>query len=109
MSDDRFAVLGGTSNDIVSSCEALGGIDVVDEHWGALPPMHDSRNSFACAAELDALSLPGDVRNLIGGYQRLPRDLPHQGELVWMGSALLWAARERMRLHPYNGTDVLLP
>ena len=48
MSDGRFAVLGGESNDgATSSCEALA-FDDGDAHWEPLPPMHDERYNFAC-------------------------------------------------------------
>jgi hypothetical protein len=50
MSDGRFAVLGGESNDgATSSCEALA-FDDGDAHWEPLPPMHAAREYFACAA-----------------------------------------------------------
>jgi hypothetical protein len=49
LSDDRFAVLGGgkfyTGG---SQCEALS--FGADEHWTPLPPIHETRVYFACAA-----------------------------------------------------------
>ena len=41
MSDGRFAVLGDMDH-ASGSCEALGGIAIVDEICPPLPPMHDS-------------------------------------------------------------------
>ncbi len=96
MSDGRFAVLGGwSSGGPVSSCEAL----VVDgvAHWEPLPPMHDSRAYFACAAVAGCVIVAGGIgptsaevydesRNR---WLRLPHDLPYENELRAMGSALL--------------------
>jgi hypothetical protein len=53
LSDGRFAVLGrgectGDEQGDVSSCEALTLDD--NTHWEPLPPMHDARRNFVCAA-----------------------------------------------------------
>jgi hypothetical protein len=49
LSDGRFAVLGGRGvGGSLSSCEALVIGDAA--HWEPLPPMHESRCYFACAA-----------------------------------------------------------
>jgi hypothetical protein len=95
LSDGRFAVLGGFSNDaFTSSCEALtlGG----DEHWSPLPPMHDSRAHIACGAVAGCVIVAGGYRKsaevfdeVLGWWLRLPHDLPYSGGLHDMGSALL--------------------
>ena len=85
MSDGRFAVLGGSGDGgDTSSCEALS-IGDDDEHWVPLPPMHDSRDSFACAAVTGCIIVAGgrhrksaEVYDEVRGrWLRLPRDLPH--------------------------------
>jgi hypothetical protein len=96
MSDGRFAVLSGTSSGgvTVSSCEALA-IGDDDEHRVPLLPMHDARDSFACAAVAGCLIVAGGWNlasaevydEVLGRWLRLPRDLPH--DLSYMGSALL--------------------
>jgi len=50
LSGGRFTVIGGTrsTSGITSSCEVLSFGDNRD--WQALPPMHDSRSLFVCAA-----------------------------------------------------------
>jgi hypothetical protein len=95
LSDGRH--LGGHSTGAcTSSCEALtlGG----DEHWSPLPPMHDTRAYFACAAVAGCIIVAGgypqhksaEVYNeVLGRWLRLPHDLPHNGGLDSMGSALL--------------------
>jgi hypothetical protein len=59
LSDGRLAVLGGISNSgpCMSSCEALalGG----NGHWSPLPPMHDTRAYFACAAVVGCIIIAG--------------------------------------------------
>jgi hypothetical protein len=96
MSDGRFAVLGGSINGVAtSSCEALAIGD--NEHWEPLLPMHDARDSFACAAVAGCIIVAGGVgRNsaevfdeVLGRWLRLPFNLPHNGGLGYMGSALL--------------------
>jgi hypothetical protein len=98
MSDGRFAVLGGRSNTAtpMSSCEALV-VDGGDAHWGALSPMHDARESFACGVVAGCPIVAGgeglksaelyDAE--LNRWLRLPCDLPHDGELWGMGSAVL--------------------
>jgi len=79
-----------------SSCEALplGG----DGHWSPLPPMHDTRANFACAAVAGCIIVAGGFPQrksaeaydeVLGRWLRLPHDLPHDGGLHGMGSALL--------------------
>jgi hypothetical protein len=97
MSDGRFAVLGGESNDGVplSSCEALAFDGVA--HWELLPPMHDARKYPACGAVAGCVIVAGgrgrksaevyDVE--LNRWLRLPHDLPSIQGLWWMGSAVL--------------------
>jgi hypothetical protein len=94
MSDGRFAVLGGSINGVAtSSCEALAIGD--NEHWEPLLPMHDARDSFACAAVAGCVIVAGGwghnsaevYDEVLGRWLRLPFDLPH--DLSYMGSALL--------------------
>jgi hypothetical protein len=79
-----------------SSCEALtrdGNI----ERWDPLPPMHEARHVFACAAVGECVIVAGGVgsstvevyEEALGRWRRLPCNLPHNTELYWMGSALL--------------------
>jgi hypothetical protein len=99
LSDGRFAVLGGWST---GACEALTLGD--NEHWSPLPPMHDSRAHFACAAVAGCIIVAGGLGagggyperksaevydEVLGRWLRLPHDLPHDGGLLLMGSALL--------------------
>jgi hypothetical protein len=98
MSNGRFAVLGGMSNGSVatSSCEALA-IGNDDEHWEPLLPMHDARDGFACAAVAGCIIVAGgwdrnsaEVYNeVLGWWLRLPFNLPRDGWLGYMGSALM--------------------
>jgi len=99
LSDGRFAVLGGYSYGVyTSSCEALplGG----DGHWSPLPPMHDTRSIFACAAVAGCIIVAGGGGSLprksaevydevLGRWLRLPHDLPRDGEMRVMGSTFL--------------------
>jgi hypothetical protein len=88
MSDGRFAVLGGVSNDgvITSSCEALA-IGDDDAHWVPLPPMHDARNSFACVAVAGCVIVAGERGRssaevhdeVLGRWLRLPSDSSRLG------------------------------
>jgi hypothetical protein len=97
LSDGRFTVLGGHSNSgYTSSCEAIM-LDG-DEHWSPLPPMHDARTSFACAAVAGCIIVAGGnpqrksveiYDEVLGRWLRLPHDLPHNGGLHSMGSVLL--------------------
>jgi len=107
LSDGRFAVLGGddNNNEPLSSCEALTVGD--DEHWEMLPPMHEARTQFTCAAVAGCIVVAGGSggRDPQGLWNRvrsaevfdeafdrwvlLPCDLPHNAGLNAMGSALL--------------------
>jgi hypothetical protein len=60
MSGGRFAVLGRVSSGVAtSSCEALAIGDDDDGHWLPLPPMHDARENFACAAVAGCIIVAG--------------------------------------------------
>jgi hypothetical protein len=97
MSDGRFAVLGGgrgTDYEPMSSCEALTLGD--STYWEPLPPMHDARMDFACAAFAGCIFVAGG-RNcqsaevfdeVLGRWLRLPRDLPRVGHLGMSGALL---------------------
>ena len=98
LSDGRFTVIGGYSTGAsTSSCDALTLGD--DEHWAPLPPMHDSRAFLACAAVAGCIIVAGGeypqrrsaevYDEGLGRWLRLPHDLPHDGGLEGMGSALL--------------------
>ena len=96
MSDVRFAVLGGWSNDGTnSSCEALR-VDHEDEHWHSLP--HHVRYYFACAAVAGCIIGAGGHGTLssevydkaLDRWIRLPCEVPgYNTYLAAMGSALL--------------------
>jgi hypothetical protein len=97
MSDGRFAVLGGMSNGVTtSSCEALV-IDDSDANWAPMPPMHDARRFFACGAVAGCVIVAGGVGLKssemydaeLNRWLRLPCDLPYEGSLADMGSAVL--------------------
>jgi hypothetical protein len=86
MSDGRFAILGGetpTSNAPTSSCEALTLGD--GARWQPLPPMHEGRQRFACAAVAGCIIVAGGLNchsaevfdEVLGRWLRLPNDLPH--------------------------------
>ena len=98
LSDGRLAVLGGISNSgpCMSSCEALalGG----NGHWSPLPPMHDTRGNFACAAVAGCIIVVGGdpyrksaevYDEMRGRWLRLPHYLPRDGGLSHMSSALV--------------------
>jgi hypothetical protein len=100
LSDGRFAVFGGHLGDIsnyvgTSSCEVLS--FGADEHWTPLPPMHEMRVSFACAAVAECIIVAGGLGRTsaevydeaLGRWLRLPCNLPHNGGLFDMGSALM--------------------
>jgi hypothetical protein len=96
LSDGRFVVLGGVSNSVgTSSCEALS--FGADEHWTPLPPMHDARVNFACAAVAECIIVAGGWQRTsaevydeaLGRWLRLPCDLPHNDGLCFIGSALM--------------------
>jgi hypothetical protein len=92
MSNGRFAVLGGAT----SSCEALV-VDDGDVHWDTLPPLHDARACFACGAVAGCVIVAGgtgltsaEVYDAeLNRWLRLPCDLPYDGGLRSMGSAVL--------------------
>ena len=98
MSDGRFAVLGGADHASVpmSSCEVLS-FDDGDAQWEPLPPMHDSRYGFACWAVAGCVIVTGGdglksaevYDEELDRWLRLLCDLPYEGELDAMGSALL--------------------
>jgi hypothetical protein len=105
MSDGRFAVLGGDDayGEPLSSCEVL--VLGHDEHWEVLPPMHEARSCFACAAVAGCIMVAGGYGltpngevhlrsaavfdEVLGRWLQLPCDLPYNGGLMAMGSALL--------------------
>jgi hypothetical protein len=105
MSDGRFAVLGGmdASLEPLSSCEVL--VVGHDEHWEVLPPMHEARSCFACAAVAGCIIVAGGggltpngevllrsaevFDEVLGRWLKLPCDLPYNGGLMGPGSALL--------------------
>jgi hypothetical protein len=97
LSDGRFAVLGGCINSgRKSSCEALTVSG--DEPWVPLPPMHDARTQFACAAMAGCVIAVGGnphrklaevYDEVLDRWLRLPCDLPVNSGLHSMGSTLL--------------------
>jgi hypothetical protein len=112
LSDGHFAVFGGRLGEMsnfasTSSCEAL--VFGTDEHWTPLPPMHDERAYFACAAVAECIIVAGGLRTsaeaydealgrwlrlevydeALGQWLRLPCNLPSNGGLWVMGSALI--------------------
>jgi hypothetical protein len=96
MSDGRFAILGGESNGAPASlCEAL--VVDGDAHWAPLPAMHDARVYFACGAVAGCVIVAGGQGRKsaevydeeLNRWLRLPCDLPCEGSLAGMGSALL--------------------
>ena len=97
MSDGRFAVLGGsrdTSDEPMSSCEALTIGDI--PNWEPLPPMHDARTRFACAAMAGCIVVAGGkgcqsaelYDEVLGRWLQLPRDLPHVSGMGMSGALL---------------------
>jgi hypothetical protein len=91
MSDGRFAVLGGgggaSDEPMLSSCEVL--TIGVSTHWEPLPPMHDARTHFACAAMAGCIIVAGGrdrqsaevFDEFLGRWLRLPHNLPHIGHM----------------------------
>jgi hypothetical protein len=88
--------LGGATNFVAtSSCEAL----VVDGDalWEDLSPMHDARAYFACGAVAGCIIVAGGLGRKsaevydgeLNRWLRLPRDLPYESSLAYMGSAVL--------------------
>jgi hypothetical protein len=97
LSDGRFAVFGGDASGITtSSCEALT-LDADGARWSSLPPMHEPRWGFACAAIGGCVIVAGGVGSTtaevyeegLGLWRRLPCSLPHDSQLRWMSSALM--------------------
>jgi hypothetical protein len=98
LSDGRFAVFGGRddSGANTSSCEALT-LDADGARWSSLPPMHELRCGFACAAIGGCVIVAGGVGSTtaevyeegLGRWRRLPCSLPHISQLNMMGSALM--------------------
>ena len=97
LSNGRFAILGGVNNGShqLSSCEVLAVGN--GEHWEHLPPTHDARTWFACAAMAGGIIVAG-VEGLksaevfdevLDRWLQLPCDLPMDGQLFDMGSTLL--------------------
>jgi hypothetical protein len=101
LSDGRLAVLGGMDNSALlkSSCEALS--FGADGHWTPLPPMHDARVHFACAAVAECIIVAGGLRRTsaevydeaLGRWLRLPCNSPHSRGLYFMGSVLMQTTR----------------
>jgi len=97
LSDGRFIVLGGmiSSGHILSSCEALAVGD--GEHWEHLPPMHDARIYFTCAAVAGCVIVVGGYGlksvevfdEVLDRWLRLPCDLPTDVLLNGIGCTLL--------------------
>jgi len=67
------------------------------EHWEHLPPMHDARTGFACAAVAGCVIVVGGhglksaevFDEVLDRWLRLPCDLPLDSQLYIMGGALL--------------------
>jgi hypothetical protein len=97
LSDGRFAVLGGgiSNSAYTSSCEALS--FGADGHWRPLPPVHEVRVGFACAAVAECIIVAGGLLwtsaevydEVLGRWLRLPCDLPYSFGVYGMGSALM--------------------
>ena len=95
LSDGRFAVF-GTGTGGVTLCEVLT-LDGAGERWERLPQMRDVRHGLACAAIGGCIIVAGGdgfitaevYEEALGRWRRLPCNLPHDGGLRRMGSALL--------------------
>jgi len=84
LSDGRFAVLGGSAQGFLSSCEVLSVED--GEHWQPMPPMHDARYDFACAAVAKCVVVAGGplmsaevYDEALNRWLRLPHGVPREG------------------------------
>ena len=98
LSDGRFAIFGGfdANFDATSSCEALSLSGDV-ERWDPLPPMHEDRNGFACAAIGGCVIVVGGAGSVtaevyeegLGQWRQIPCNLPYDYQLTWMGSAVM--------------------
>jgi hypothetical protein len=108
LSDGRFVIIGGSifnSSDTsrTSSCEVLSFGD--DGAWRSLPPMHDSRSMFVCAAVARCIIVAGGggphdrsaeiFDEELGRWLWFPCDLPRADGLLSIGSALLLKNQER--------------
>ena len=98
MSDGRFAVFGGIGGwrEPLASCEVLS-LDG-DERWEPLLPMREARYGFTCtavggcvivAAGYGSTAVVDVYEEALGRWRRLPCNLPHEGHLHCLGSALL--------------------
>jgi hypothetical protein len=93
--------LASSSRDEYRSLRLLRMRDVLvvngDAHWEPLPPMHDSRDDFACGAVAGCVIVAGGSGRKsaelydeeLNRWLRLPCDLPYVGRLSDMGSAVL--------------------
>jgi hypothetical protein len=98
LSDGRFAVFGGSGNTYTptASCEVLT-LEGDIERWDPLPPMHESRRFFTCAAIGGCVIVAGGEDSItaevyeeaLGRWRRLPCSLPHGGFVFAMGGALM--------------------
>ena len=98
LSDGRFAVFGGEDDyeRVTKSCEVLT-LDGGGERWDPLPPMHEARMGFACAAIGGCVIVAGGEGSVtaevyeeaLGRWRRLPCNLPYEVELFCTGSALM--------------------
>jgi hypothetical protein len=97
LGDGRFAVFGGgidNSYTPTASCEVLT-LDGDIERWDPLPPIHEARKSFACAAIGGCVIVAGGYGSItaevyeeaLGRWRRLPCNLPFDNMLSYMGSA----------------------
>jgi hypothetical protein len=93
LSDGRFAVFAGLDYDGEStkSCEALS-LDEEFERWEPLPPMHELRTAFVCAAIGGCVIVAGGnaihtivevYEEALGRWRWLPCNLPHDTGLSW--------------------------
>jgi hypothetical protein len=97
LSDGRFAVVGGEdASGAHSSCEVLT-LDADGARWSPLPPMHEPRRGFACAAIGGCVIVAGGVGSAtaevyeegLGRWRRLPCSLPHDSQLYMTDSAMM--------------------
>jgi hypothetical protein len=99
LSDGRFAVFGGATGNTytpTASCEVLT-LDGDIARWDPLPPMHEARHAFACAAIGGCVIVAGGRNSItaevyeeaLGRWRRLPCSIPHDARLYLMGSALM--------------------
>jgi hypothetical protein len=81
----------------MASCEVLT-LDGDIERWDPLPPMHEARKWFACAAIGGCVIVAGGQQGsltaevyeeALGRWRRLPCSLPHDGMLSNTGGALM--------------------